>query len=85
MTAPARALLGRAAELDRVAGVVLGARNGQSGALVVRGEPGIGKTSLLRRSEVLPTLSARAPAAPRGRTRRSTRAGCAPRCAGTRA
>jgi DNA-binding CsgD family transcriptional regulator len=41
-------LLGRDAELARLAGVVLGARNGSSGALVVRGEPGIGKTSLLR-------------------------------------
>lgn len=48
MTGPARTLLGRDAELARLAAVVLGARNGTSGALVVRGEPGIGKTSLLR-------------------------------------
>jgi DNA-binding CsgD family transcriptional regulator len=48
MTGPARPLLGRDAELARLAAVVLGARNGASGALVVRGEPGIGKTSLLR-------------------------------------
>ncbi|WP_454048848.1 AAA family ATPase [Cellulomonas sp. Marseille-Q8402] len=50
MTSPARPLLGRAAELAQVAAVVLGARNGTSGALVVRGEPGIGKTTLLHAS-----------------------------------
>src|SRR4051812_4458689 len=40
-------LLGRAAERDRVQGLLARARAGSSGVLVVRGEPGIGKTALL--------------------------------------
>src|SRR3954447_82169 len=41
-------LLGRAAEVRRVEELVAAVRGGRSAALVVRGEPGIGKTSLLR-------------------------------------
>ena len=41
-------LLGRAHECDRLDALLDEARNGQSGALLVRGEPGVGKTVLLR-------------------------------------
>lgn len=40
-------LHGRAAEQDRIAALVARAQAGQSGALVLRGGPGIGKTALL--------------------------------------
>jgi DNA-binding CsgD family transcriptional regulator len=40
-------LLGRAAERDLIASLIAGARSGASGVLVIRGEPGIGKTALL--------------------------------------
>ena len=40
-------LLGRKDECDRVDRVLAAARQGLSGVLVVRGEPGIGKTALL--------------------------------------
>ena len=40
-------LLGRAEERDRIDRVLAAARQGLSGVLVVRGEPGIGKTALL--------------------------------------
>ncbi|RKT53010.1 helix-turn-helix transcriptional regulator [Saccharothrix australiensis] len=40
-------LCGRQAEVDAIAGLLAGARTGRSSALVVRGEPGIGKTALL--------------------------------------
>jgi DNA repair ATPase RecN len=40
-------LLGRASELDALRSVLDLARNGLSGALVVKGEAGIGKTALL--------------------------------------
>jgi DNA-binding CsgD family transcriptional regulator len=40
-------LLGRAAERDLISGLIARARAGASGVLVVRGEPGIGKTALL--------------------------------------
>jgi DNA-binding CsgD family transcriptional regulator len=40
-------LLGRASELERVDRLLDGVRDGRGGALVVVGEPGIGKTSLL--------------------------------------
>lgn len=40
-------LVGRAEEMHRLRSMVIGARNGMSGALVIRGEPGIGKTTLL--------------------------------------
>jgi DNA-binding CsgD family transcriptional regulator len=40
-------LHGRAAELSVVDGLLAGARQSRSGSLVVRGEPGIGKTALL--------------------------------------
>jgi DNA-binding CsgD family transcriptional regulator len=41
-------LLGRQAERARIEGLLDDARKGRGGALVIRGEPGIGKTSLLR-------------------------------------
>ena len=41
-------LVGRSAERERIERLLDGARRGESGVLVVRGEPGIGKTSLLR-------------------------------------
>jgi len=40
-------LLGRAAEQERIGGLLAGARDGRSGVLVIRGEPGIGKSALL--------------------------------------
>ena len=40
-------LLGRDAELRRLDQLVAGARQGMSGVLVLRGEPGVGKTALL--------------------------------------
>ena len=41
-------LLGRRAETDRIDALIHGAKRGQGGALVIRGEPGVGKTALLR-------------------------------------
>jgi DNA-binding CsgD family transcriptional regulator len=43
--------VGRAAEREHVDAVLARARAGSGGALVVRGEPGIGKSSLLRHAE----------------------------------
>ncbi|GAA3637800.1 LuxR family transcriptional regulator [Microbacterium awajiense] len=40
-------MLGRAAELDRLRALFSGARNGVGGALLVEGDPGIGKTTLI--------------------------------------
>src|SRR5674476_1035663 len=40
-------LIGREAALARIAWVVSGARAGRGGALLLRGEPGCGKTALL--------------------------------------
>jgi predicted ATPase len=40
-------LVGREAELDRIDALLRGARAGDGGAVVIVGEPGIGKTSLL--------------------------------------
>jgi DNA-binding CsgD family transcriptional regulator len=40
-------LLGRAAECERIERLLAGARAGTSGALVIAGEPGVGKTALL--------------------------------------
>ena len=40
-------LVGRSAELERIGALVAAARDGRAGALVLRGEPGIGKTALL--------------------------------------
>src|SRR5216683_447816 len=42
-----RALLARAEECDRLDQIVQATRRGLSGVLVLRGEPGVGKTSLL--------------------------------------
>lgn len=42
-----RGLLGRRQEQQQLAGLLGGAREGHSGVLVVRGEPGIGKTALI--------------------------------------
>jgi DNA-binding CsgD family transcriptional regulator len=43
-------LRGRRAEQERIDALLAAARDGISGALVVRGEPGIGKTALLERA-----------------------------------
>src|SRR3954454_23954412 len=40
-------LLGRASECERIDALLARAREGSSGVLVIRGEPGIGKTALL--------------------------------------
>ncbi|QKW40171.1 AAA family ATPase [Actinomadura sp. NAK00032] len=45
-------LCGREAEVAAVAGMLAGARGGESAVLVVRGEPGIGKTALLDHAAV---------------------------------
>ncbi len=42
-----RVLVGREAELNRIEALLAAARAGHGGALVIRGEPGIGKTALL--------------------------------------
>ena len=47
MPQPSR-LFGRSSELEVLGQLLAGVRSGQSGVLVVRGEPGIGKTALLR-------------------------------------
>ena len=47
MTNAPRLLLGRTPEQRVLAELITGARNGVSGALLIRGEPGIGKTALL--------------------------------------
>src|ERR1700681_1910277 len=44
---PRGRLRGRSRELERLGGLLTGIRSGRSGALVVRGEAGIGKTALL--------------------------------------
>src|SRR6476646_4254755 len=44
---PRRGLLGRGRERERLGQLLTGIRSGRSGALVVRGEAGIGKTALL--------------------------------------
>jgi DNA-binding CsgD family transcriptional regulator len=41
-------LLGREAECARLEALLAGVRQGRSGALVIRGEPGVGKSALLR-------------------------------------
>lgn len=50
-------LLGRRAESDAVAALLSRARSGRSGALVVRGEAGIGKTALLEDALLAATSS----------------------------
>ncbi|HYP49219.1 MAG TPA: ATP-binding protein, partial [Thermoleophilaceae bacterium] len=44
-------VVGRSAELERIAALLSSARAGRSGVLVLRGEAGIGKTTLLRAAE----------------------------------
>ena len=43
-----RRMVGRRAEMAQIAALLEGAVDGQGGALLVRGDPGIGKTTLLR-------------------------------------
>ena len=45
---PANHLLGRERHQRALAGLISNARNGRSGSILIRGEPGIGKTALLR-------------------------------------
>jgi DNA-binding CsgD family transcriptional regulator len=56
-------LLGRGREVERLQALLAAARGGRSGALVIRGEPGIGKTALLldaaSRAEGMRALRAR--------------------------
>ncbi|RHA38624.1 helix-turn-helix transcriptional regulator [Cellulomonas rhizosphaerae] len=47
MTTVAAPLLGRADELRRLGATITAARNGTSGTLLVRGDPGMGKSALL--------------------------------------
>src|SRR5580765_5601319 len=60
---PAMRLYGREAETGRIVSLLDAARAGRSAVLVVRGEPGIGKTALLRyaarRAQEATVLSAR--------------------------
>src|SRR4026208_180032 len=60
---PAMRLYGREAETGRIDSLLDAARAGRSAALGVRGEPGIGKTALLRyaarRAQETTVLSAR--------------------------
>lgn len=44
-----RAFVGRRRELDRWHGVLAAARRGAGAVVVLAGEPGVGKTALLRR------------------------------------
>jgi DNA-binding CsgD family transcriptional regulator len=44
-------LVGREVEAERIGGLLSGARRGTSGVLVVRGDPGIGKSALLQYAE----------------------------------
>ena len=53
--ASARQLLGRAAECGEIERLLGSVRGGLSGALVLRGEPGIGKTALLEYAAGLAT------------------------------
>jgi ABC-type transport system involved in cytochrome c biogenesis ATPase subunit len=45
---PPSGLFGRTGELETLIRLIVQARSGRSAVLVVRGEPGIGKTELLR-------------------------------------
>ncbi len=47
MWVPSKTFVGRVEELDTIKALFTRVRNGTGGALVVRGEPGIGKTALL--------------------------------------
>ena len=47
-------LLGRDAEQRQIASLLARARNGRGGALLVVGEPGIGKTALLEATTAAP-------------------------------
>ncbi|WP_158885127.1 AAA family ATPase [Amycolatopsis anabasis] len=46
-TTPARSLVGRSEEINRLLDLVNAAERGEGGVLVLRGEPGIGKSALL--------------------------------------
>ena len=48
---PSRPLVGRSEEIRRLEGLIGEARQGRGGVLVLRGEPGIGKSALLDRAE----------------------------------
>ena len=50
---PGGALVGREREWDEISRLLDRARRGESGSLVVRGEPGVGKTSLLERAAAI--------------------------------
>src|SRR6266851_3315593 len=56
-----RTLLARSEECDRLDQIVEATRRGLSGVLVLRGEPGVGKTSLLEYVQPAPSWSCRSP------------------------
>ena len=68
-------LIGRAVEQARISGLLDDARDGRSGALVLRGEAGIGKTALLDGAAATRVFGCFGPRGSRPRRKSPTR-GC---------